>query len=247
MHILSRKNSYGDPFTLLGIRFDCKLLMTDSVLELATSCRWKLKAILRTSRFNTGLDLVRLYKAQLLSFIEYRTAAIYHAGKYSLDTLGEIQNKLLRAAGMTSIDALNECHLAPLGSRRDIALLGLIHRSVLGRGPSHFQEFFRPDGAARQRGDRHRLQLVEFKDGHASDFALPGSRPPDYINNSILGLVAIYNALPACIVERCATVSDFQKSLQEVLVARANAGAADWMTSFSPRTPWHRHPIRSMW
>ena len=53
-HILSRSNPYGDPFSLLGIQFDCKLLMTDTVLDLARTCQWKLKAILRTRRFNAA-------------------------------------------------------------------------------------------------------------------------------------------------------------------------------------------------
>ena len=79
MYILNRKNPRGNGFKLLGIHFDCKLVMSATVEELAKTCQWKLKAILRTSRFNTGAALVSLYKAQILSFIEYRTAAIYHA------------------------------------------------------------------------------------------------------------------------------------------------------------------------
>ena len=36
-HVLSRTNAVGDPFDLLGVRFDCKLLMSDSVYDLARS------------------------------------------------------------------------------------------------------------------------------------------------------------------------------------------------------------------
>ena len=66
-HILSRTQAYGDPFVLLGVCFDCKLLMSDSVYDLARNCRWRLKAILRAKWFNTSLRLTTLYKAQLLS------------------------------------------------------------------------------------------------------------------------------------------------------------------------------------
>ena len=106
--------------------------------------------MLRMRRFNTGMQLVALYKAQLLSYIEYRTAAIYHACQSSLDTLDGIQDKLLEAAGMSPVDAINNCRLAPLSSRRDMALLGLIHRAVLGsRRPLElsFELIYRPDGA----------------------------------------------------------------------------------------------------
>ena len=43
-------------------------------------------------------------------------------------------------------------NLAPLAVRRDIAMLGLIHRAMLGRGPAQFREFFQPDIDARKKG-----------------------------------------------------------------------------------------------
>ena len=39
--------------------------------------------------------MIILYKAQLLSFIEHRTAAIYHACDTSLESLDHVQDKLL--------------------------------------------------------------------------------------------------------------------------------------------------------
>ena len=98
--------------------------------------------ILRTRRFNTGEQLVALYKAQLLSFIEYWTAAIYHACDSALPALEHIQYKLLDAVASTCSEALGAFNLAPLSARRGMALLGLIHRAVLGKGPQHFREFF---------------------------------------------------------------------------------------------------------
>jgi len=243
-HILSRKSPHGEPFKLLGIWFDCKLVMTDTVFALAKDCRWKLTAILRTARYNTCMQLVLLYKAQLLSFIEYRTPAIYHACASSLEKLEHIQDRLLEAAGMSSLDALVHCRLAPLSARRDIAMLGLIHRTVLGKGPSHFRTFFKADAQARVAATaRHRLQLIEYKDGHWTDFALPNSRPADYISYSMLGLVSVYNRLPAEIVEATSSVSAFQGTLQAFMVDIATAGHEDWAQTFSPRVPWHRHPL----
>ena len=65
-----------------------------------------------------------------------------------------------------------------------MALLGLIHRTVLGKGPAHFREFFAPDEHARNENrGKHRLQLKELG-LHESDFRLPGSRPADYIARS---------------------------------------------------------------
>ena len=243
-HILSRTRPYGSGFELLGVSFDTKLLMTDSVFKLAKDCRWKLAVILRTRRFNTGEQLVALYKAQLLSFIEYRTAAIYHACDSALAALDRIQDKLLEAVGATSVEALGAFNLAPLSARRDMALLGLLHRAVLGRGPQHFRKFFALNNdALRVPSGRHRLQLVEYQDGHWTDFALPHSCPANYIQHSMLGLVTIYNRLPASIVEESSNVSAFQRGLQDLLRHSAGTGDPEWARLFSPRVPQHRHPL----
>ena len=243
-HVLSRKNPYGNSFDLLGVRFDCKLVMSETVHSLAGQCKWKLRAILRTQKFNTGMELVTLYKAQLLSFIEYRTPAIYHACASALLELDRIQDRLMNAAGFNEAEVLRVCRLAPLTARRDMAMLGLIHRTVLGKGPCHFRAFFKPDIHKRQAGSgRHRLQLCDYG-VHESDLQFPGSRPADYLQNSALGLVQVYNLLPAGIVENSSSVSSFQSALQGVLMARATAGCTDWKFTFSPRVPMHRHPLR---
>ena len=237
---------HGDSVKLLGISFDCKLVMSTTVEELAKTCCWKLKAILRTSRFNIGVALVNLYKAQILSFIECRTAAVYHACDSALTLLDAVQEKVLKVVGMSSEQASNAVNLAPLAVRRDIAMLGVIHRAALGRGPDQFREFFRPDiNARRERSGKHGLQLMPFQN-HASDFVLPGSRPADYIENSAYGLLRICNMLPADIVEASPCVQSFQKALQMMVKGRAREGCSDWEQTLSPRLPPWRHPLRGM-
>ena len=246
MLVLSRKQPYGESFDLLGIRFDCKLVMSSTVEELARTCRWKLRAILRTKRYNTSARLISLYKTQLLSFIEYRTAAIYHVCDTALALLDDVQDKILKVAGITKTEALNDHRLAPLSVRRDIAMLGLIHRTVIGRGPAHFRSVFKADVHARMAGaGKHRLQLQPLPD-HYSDFSLPGSAPAQYIQNSAHGLVKVYNLLPASIVEASACVPSFQKALQRLVQDRANDGCSNWELTLSPRIPVYKHPLRDL-
>ena len=148
---------------------------------------------------------------------------------------------------MTAVETLNVCNLAPFTARRDMVLLGLINRTVLGRGPRQFSKFFEANFTARANvSSRHRLQLLEFKNGHWSDFVFPGPRPADYIAHSMLGLMSVYNQLPAVIVESAASVASFQSSLQKLMAARANAGAYDWADAFSPRVPWYSRPLRRL-
>ena len=48
---------------------------------------------------------------------------------------GSFSILILKQNGITEIDALTSFHLAPLASRRNMAMLGAIHRAVLGEGP----------------------------------------------------------------------------------------------------------------
>ena len=203
-----------------------------------------MKAILRAGRFNTGAGLVSLYRAQILSFVEYRTAAIYHACDSVLALLDAVQDKVLTAAGISRVQALIDVNLAPLAVRRDIAML--MHRANLGRGPDQFREIFRPDTDARREGrGKHRLQL-QLLPNHFSDFVFPGSRPADYIEHSAYGLIRIYNMLPSYIVEGSPCFRNFQSALQTLVKNRASGNCDDWETTLSPRVPSWRHPLKGM-
>ena len=63
----------------LGVPFDNALSMRDAVGELVSEAAWKFTSIVRSARFFTDGELVNVYKSQLLSYLEYSTAAIYHA------------------------------------------------------------------------------------------------------------------------------------------------------------------------
>ena len=87
-------------------------------------------------------------------------------------------------------------NLAPLRSRRDMAMLGMIHRSVLGKGPPQLERFFRQNVAipvrkSSRKRRRHTMQLEEWVDGHQLDI----------VKRSPLGSVSVYNMLPAQVVD----------------------------------------------
>ena len=110
--------------------------------ECVGMCHWKLQGILRAKRFYSTAELVRLYKAHILSYIEYRTPGIAHAAATVLAPIDAIQARFLCETGLSEEDALLSFKLAPLHTRRDIAMLGVIHRIALGHGPSHFRKLF---------------------------------------------------------------------------------------------------------
>ena len=227
-HVLSLSDPAGDSFKLLGVSFDMELSMAAAVSDIVSAAGWKFRTLLRTRRFYSDAELIVLYKAHLLSYLEYRTPAIYHATRNILSRLDAVQSRFLRDIGVDDVTALGTFHLAPLAARRDIAILGVIHRTMLGKGPHQFTELFQRDPLSPHR-------LVDPRRSHKSPL----------IRRSALGLVAIYNMLPHNVV--CVqSVSAFQRSLQDILGKFAAAGHPKWSEVFSPRLPLPTHHLVSI-
>ena len=172
---------------------------------------------------------------------------MYHACDSLLHGVDAIQDRLLDHLGITAKQALFEFHLAPLSARRDIPMLGLVHKAVLGKAPPQFSQFFKLANSADTNVLRHKLQLVEIE-ADVTDFMYPSSRgaPADYIARSALGLCAEYNMLPASIVECSPTVAGFQASLQILMKSQAERDNNSWNQLFSPRWNLSMHPLRSL-
>ena len=157
-----------------------------------------------------------------------------------LKPLDQLQERFLNNAGLSNLQALMVFNLAPLTTRRDVAMLGLIHRTVLKKGPAQFQHYFalqtrakRANTRGEARKEEHGKQLQDFRErSHLN-----------VVRRSALGLVAVYNLLPAQVVHST-TVKDFQVQLQELVKQRAAGGCEDWELSLSPRVPLYRHPLR---
>ena len=118
--------------------FDPQLTMKTAVDDLVHEVRWKRMRLLRSRRYYDVDKMIDLWKAHILSFIEYRTPGIYHAADCHLSRVDNLQTSFLRELGLSDLDAIRLFPLAPLCTRRDIAILGIIHRCVLGYGPLHF-------------------------------------------------------------------------------------------------------------
>ena len=172
--------------------------------------------------------------------MEYRTPALYHATCTALQPLDKVQERFLRQAGVTELEALMHFNLAPLSTRRDTAMLGLIHRTVLRKGPEHFQKLF----VLKQSTGVHQTRLEGRRQRHGRQLEDPrNSTHLNCVRRSALGLVAVYNLLPAAVVAN-ETVKEFQTGLQELLKERAQEGCEDWIQTFSPRIPLYRHPLK---
>ena len=125
-------------------------------------------------------------------------------------------------------------NLAPLRVRREIAILGVIHRTILGRGPPQFRQFFYrdhlvPSFRARR---RHSLQVVDVRNL---------SRSLNLARHSPLGMASIYNLLLEDVISH-KSISSFQRALTNLIRERVSDGDARAYDIFCPRLPLAHHP-----
>ena len=225
MIIIDKQRPSGESFKMLGVLFDTRLSMAKAVHQIAGQARSRLRCLLRLRRFYSRRDMVIFYKSQVLSYVEFATPALYHAHPFLLHSLDDIQDLFLDALGLTPLEALKDFKLAPLNTRRDIAMMGLIHRVVLGIAPVQFNTFIRPAAGSSLRSRRspelrHARQLHDPLDGSQGRM----------VRESVLGLIYPYNLLPQRVVD-AKTTSTFQRHLQSGLTRHSSA--AGWSNLFT--------------
>ena len=123
---------------------------------------------------------------------------------------------------------MTDYNLAPLKSRRDMAMLGLIHKTVLGQAHPDFSKFFRlsfepRSGRTRSQNNRHAYTLQD--DRISSEL--------EVWRRSAAGLIPTYNRLPENVV-MTESVQAFQRSLQNILKVEVKNNNLDWQSLFSP-------------
>jgi len=149
------------------------------------------------------------------------------------------RNRVVSKSGLTELSRypLLNFGLAPLNSRRDVAMLGVIHRTVLGLGPKHFLKFI-------QRADEsnHPTGRVAM---HSHDKQLRSYRTGNFLQiiaHSILGAIDVYNLLPQYVIAAM-DVSTFRNRLQQILKVAARDRVPGWTTILFNRHWMFRHPL----
>ena len=177
---------------------------------------------------------MRLYKAQVLSFMESSTPGLYHAAPSTLERVDRVQRRLLRELGLTELEALRDFRLAPLSSRRDMGMLGTLHKLNLGTAPAQLKALFPLLGAATEPLQRQRLR--HWRPLHSKQVYTPATfRSTDLMKRSLFGLVHCYNYLPKEVVDS-KTVKLLQKKLQQALLRLAETDYPNWQRLYT--TEW---------
>ena len=220
-HCIHRTQCFGENFKILGVSFDCQLTMEAASREVSQDAGWRLRTLLRCRRFFSIGQLVFLYKAQILTFIESRTSALHHAAPSVLNTIDRVQRRFLREINVSELEAFKSFNLAPLRVRRNNSMLGLLYRIAHGLAPNALAALF-PRQIERSfptRGARHDLQFLDFvqQGGHTEVF-----------RRSCFGLATIWNMLPM-VIARAKSVKDCQKRVQSTCLTWAQSNPdKDW-------------------
>ena len=228
----------GTPFRLFGATFDCKLTMDIAVEKLVRRARPKITTLLRTRRFYSTMEIFSQFKIHVLSLLEFSIGAIYHASTSVLEPVDRIQLSFLREVGVSNERAFLEYNLAPLNLRRDIAMLGSLHKIVLRQAHPDIQVIF-PLAPTDQFHYHYHTRLAESRHNQQILVREGGT---DLFCRSVFGLMQVYTLLPQDWVNS-RSVHNFQSKITQCARMACLNGLESWDLLFSPRC----FPLRLRW
>ena len=153
---------------------------------------------------------------------------IFHASDSLLHKIHETQQRFLRELGITEEEAFLQHNFAPSQLRRNIGILGLMHKRVIGECHPIFRKLlpFCTDVGQPGYPNGHNKQLY----GHLHTVRLQMA----WYCRSIFAMIYRYNMLPQNVVDS-STVKEFQKHLTLTARMHCAAGTPEWQELFSRR------------
>ena len=167
--------------------------------------------------------------------------AIFHASSYLLQKLDSTQHHFLEEIGVDAATAFVDHNFAPPSLRRDIGVLGLLHKRVLGKVHPVFHRLlpFHADVFGSLRPGEHNKQLY----GHILDVHFQHAMHC----RSVFGMVYVNNNLPQEVVDSTSVpiFSGVSSSWQGANASRA--AQIGYAASLVVCKFLHMHPPRSQW
>ena len=225
MVVLHPTENHGQAFKLLGCMIDVDLRMHSALDQLLSKIRPKTTAILRTRAYYDTSELILQFKTHVWSLIEMNIGGYFHAAASLLEKIDDVHDRFIHELGLSSAEAFLKYNLPPPKLRRNVGILGLLHKRVLGKCHPSF-EVLLPWSSSRfsvSRGLGHSKQLY----GHNIEV----SHHQAIFNRSIFAMVDIYNNLPQYVVDS-PTISTFQSLLTRIARRRCESGDVSWASSF---------------
>ena len=220
MGVIHPLHAEGSSFKFLGCLFDTKLAMQEAIESLISRMKSKLRALLKSRGIFIQCDLIMQYKIHIWSLQEYHVAAMFHAPRGLLAKLDAVQSSFLRQIGMTEEVALLSHTFAPPCVRRQIGILGCMHKSNLGLCHDKMRMLF---AEGEPSPHHHGRQIANY------DACCTHRR--GLFERSVFSFIRRYNVLPEHIVAHD-SVETFQSALMQLVKFRCAAGL-DWKNTFN--------------
>ena len=84
-------------------------------------------------------NLILQFKTQIWGLIEANMGGYFHAASSLLDKIDAVQNRFLHELDMNPAFAFLTYNFAPPSLRRNIGILGLLHKRILGKCHPSFE------------------------------------------------------------------------------------------------------------
>lgn len=190
--------------------------------------RPKITGILHTRRYYSISDLINQFKSHVWSIMESHNGAIFHAATSILEKFDSCQRHFLQDIGTDESEAFLHFNFAPPTLRRNIGMLGMLHKRVLGKCHPDFKAMFPwfTDKFNHSPNEKHNKQLY----GHFMEI----QRQVSLYKRSIFAMVEEYNRLPQYVVDS-ESISAFQSKLTEIAHTRCQHGLPQWRYTFDIR------------
>ena len=129
---------------------------------------------------------------------------------------------------MTEKQAFLEFNFAPTDLRRNIGILGVLHKRALGLSHPSFVKLLP------WHGDRFPERPSTGHDKQLYGHRLEAKHHPALFSRSIFAMVDIYNILPQYVVDTT-SVASFQHQLTNIARRRCEGNVPGWADSFNRR------------
>ena len=147
-----------------------------------------------------------------------------------------MQLSFLRAVGLSESEAFVNFNMAPLQMRRDLSILGALHKCGTGTAHPELQAVFPPEKTLENTGSWHYFKVPNpLKHPHQLHNFKDIKKPrPLWMKRSAFGLIDVYNELDPSIVA-IADVSLFQRELQNRAKELCKNHFEEWRWVYSPK------------
>ena len=116
--------------------------MNECIEDILHQARPKIKGLLRIRTIYDVPELFNQHETHIWSRTEYRNGTILHAAPSQLARIDSMQRGFLKELHVSEIDAFSKFNFALSVLRRDIDILGLLHKRILGLAHPRFEELF---------------------------------------------------------------------------------------------------------